>query len=115
MLLVSLLTPFEDVFERGKALEEITAPVYPAFIWHSLPRQSHVPCTYRYYSQRALLLTAFKQVTPWMINRNCIRYLSSNPGANRVRLLNQIAFGIEYLHNQEIIHGDLRAVRILLL
>ncbi|KDQ21210.1 hypothetical protein BOTBODRAFT_99970, partial [Botryobasidium botryosum FD-172 SS1] len=51
-------------------------------------------------------------VSPWMVNGNAFDYLKRVPKASRLRLLAQVASGLEYLHafRPTVVHGDLRSV-----
>ncbi|KNZ79735.1 MAP kinase kinase kinase mkh1 [Termitomyces sp. J132] len=55
-------------------------------------------------------------VSPWMDNGNLQQFLRRNFDANRVSLMVDIAEGLDYLHNIQptIVHGDLKAVNILI-
>ncbi|KDQ16034.1 hypothetical protein BOTBODRAFT_97408, partial [Botryobasidium botryosum FD-172 SS1] len=56
-------------------------------------------------------------ISPWMENGHVLDYVQTNPDADRVCLLAQVADGLEYLHNLEpepVIHGDLRGPNILI-
>ncbi|KAG8711851.1 hypothetical protein FRC08_015350 [Ceratobasidium sp. 394] len=49
-------------------------------------------------------------VSPWMANGNVMEYIGARPSVNRYCLCSQVANGLEYLHAQNIIHGDLKGV-----
>ena len=72
----------------------------------------------------------FRIISEWMPNGNVMEYTRSNPRANRLRLvssvvrflevlysdnrnpqLSEVAFGVTYLHELGIVHGDLKGVR----
>ncbi|KDQ16398.1 hypothetical protein BOTBODRAFT_90107, partial [Botryobasidium botryosum FD-172 SS1] len=56
-------------------------------------------------------------ISPWMENGHVLDYVQKNPDVDRVRLLAQVADGLEYLHNfkpESVIHGDLRGPNILI-
>lgn len=58
----------------------------------------------------------FCMVSPWMDNGSLITYLNTN-GSKSLdihRLLFEIAEGLQYLHEQRIVHGDLRGANLLL-
>lgn len=59
------------------------------------------------------LTTDMKLVYPWMENGNILAYLSKNPGADRIRLMLDVACGVAHLHAQApvIVHGALKPVR----
>ncbi|KAJ6589746.1 kinase-like domain-containing protein [Mycena capillaripes] len=56
-------------------------------------------------------------VSPWMKNGTVIKYLSGVRGAERQttvnRLIQEIAEGLAFLHDQHVVHGDLRGSNIL--
>ncbi|KAJ7134098.1 kinase-like domain-containing protein, partial [Mycena filopes] len=56
-------------------------------------------------------------VSPWMKNGTAIKYLSSIRPAERLhtvdRLIREIAQGLAFLHDQHVVHGDLRGSNIL--
>ncbi|KDQ17174.1 hypothetical protein BOTBODRAFT_105820 [Botryobasidium botryosum FD-172 SS1] len=56
---------------------------------------------------RALFL-----ISPWMENGDLGTYIKANPKADRLRLLTQIATGLEYLHTSDVVHGDLKAANV---
>lgn len=52
-------------------------------------------------------------VYDWEGNRNVLQYLESNPGSSRLRLLLEVAMGLQYLHLYDIAHGNLRGKTVL--
>ncbi|KZO99071.1 kinase-like protein [Calocera viscosa TUFC12733] len=57
----------------------------------------------------------FAMVSPWMHQGDVVKYLVTNPNANRPALLLDIAQGLSYLHSlpPPLVHGDLRARNVL--
>ncbi|KAF9644933.1 kinase-like protein [Thelephora ganbajun] len=53
-------------------------------------------------------------VTRWMPNGSMMRYVGGRPKVNRLELLIGITRGLNYLHNNGIIHGDLRSSNVLI-
>ncbi|TFK26396.1 ras GEF [Coprinopsis marcescibilis] len=53
-------------------------------------------------------------VSPWMEGGTAINYVQENPACNRLKLLSEIVIGLEYLHSQDIVHGDLRGANVLI-
>ncbi|KAJ6455838.1 ras guanine nucleotide exchange factor domain-containing protein [Mycena sanguinolenta] len=51
-------------------------------------------------------------VQPWMNNGTIMEFLQRNPQNDRFKILNEIASGLEYLHKEDIIHGDLRGANV---
>ncbi|KAJ7062347.1 kinase-like domain-containing protein, partial [Mycena amicta] len=56
--------------------------------------------------------TSLCMVSPWMQNGTVINYLKGFHGANR-RVIREIAQGLAFLHDQNVVHGDLRGSNIL--
>ncbi|KEP46139.1 tyrosine kinase catalytic domain protein [Rhizoctonia solani 123E] len=52
-------------------------------------------------------------VSEWMENGNLHRYLQKHPDADRYRLCLDVASGLEYMHSQSTVHGDLKAMNVL--
>ncbi|KAF9646793.1 kinase-like protein [Thelephora ganbajun] len=59
-------------------------------------------------------LFEFSMVSQWMPNGNMLKYTEQYPGANRLELLTGITRGLNYLHNNEVTHGDLKGQNILI-
>lgn len=45
-----------------------------------------------------------------MDNGTSTEYVEKYPTVNRLQLLYDVATGLEYLHSQRMVHGDLRGV-----
>ncbi|KAJ8515889.1 hypothetical protein ONZ45_g6752 [Pleurotus djamor] len=52
-------------------------------------------------------------VTRYCENGNALEYLRRNPDTSRIRMLHEVSLGMTYLHNQSIIHADLKGSNIL--
>ncbi|CAE6534502.1 unnamed protein product [Rhizoctonia solani] len=52
-------------------------------------------------------------VSEWMENGNLHEYIRRNPHVDRHRLCVQVASGLAYMHRHEMIHGDLKALNVL--
>ncbi|KDN33180.1 hypothetical protein RSAG8_13730, partial [Rhizoctonia solani AG-8 WAC10335] len=52
-------------------------------------------------------------VSEWMENGDLHKYLLKNPGADRYQLCIDVASGLEYMHGQGTVHGDLKALNVL--
>ncbi|EUC54428.1 tyrosine kinase domain protein, partial [Rhizoctonia solani AG-3 Rhs1AP] len=52
-------------------------------------------------------------VSKWMEGGNLQSYLENNPRIYRYPLCIQVAQGVEYLHDSNMIHGDLKAINVL--
>ncbi|KAJ7121957.1 hypothetical protein C8R43DRAFT_48929 [Mycena crocata] len=85
---------------------------HEALIWRQLSHPNLLPFFGVYYledTKRRLCL-----VSPWMENGDIARYLRSNPvDANRLALVLDVALGLEHLHSLKLVHGDLKAINVL--
>ncbi|KAK7683307.1 hypothetical protein QCA50_013569 [Cerrena zonata] len=52
-------------------------------------------------------------VSPWQENGNILNFVQSNPTADRIQLLTGASYGLTYLHEKGIVHGNLRCSNIL--
>ncbi|KAL5638093.1 hypothetical protein ACGC1H_002371 [Rhizoctonia solani] len=52
-------------------------------------------------------------VSPWMGNSNLNWYISQNPESDRYALCTQVADGVAHIHNNNIVHGDIKGPNIL--
>ncbi|KAF9440354.1 kinase-like protein, partial [Macrolepiota fuliginosa MF-IS2] len=53
-------------------------------------------------------------VSPWMKNGNLPGYLKIHPDAPRLPFVYDIVNGLRYLHQNQVIHGDLKGLNILI-
>ncbi|KAJ8079686.1 hypothetical protein PM082_016507 [Marasmius tenuissimus] len=53
-------------------------------------------------------------VSPWMFNGTASEFLKRRPKADVDRLLYEVAQGIEYLHSEGIVHGDIKGANIMI-
>ncbi|KAG8871491.1 GTP-binding protein Rho1 [Tulasnella sp. 331] len=79
-------------------------------VWKRL-RHNHV---LQFYGASLMASPPFL-VSRYMKNGNIIKYLAAiNPAANRVQLAHEIALGMLYIHEKNIVHGDLKGVNVLI-
>ncbi|KAG8743538.1 hypothetical protein FRC10_011778 [Ceratobasidium sp. 414] len=52
-------------------------------------------------------------ISPWMPNGTLQAYIYNHPDVNRWELCEQVAEGLAYIHGIGMIHGDLKAVNVL--
>ncbi|KAF8592865.1 kinase-like protein [Ceratobasidium sp. AG-I] len=52
-------------------------------------------------------------VSLWMENGNLHEFIRKNPGVNRFPLCVQVAAGASYLHGIQMVHGDIKALNVL--
>ncbi|KAF7369146.1 Protein kinase domain-containing protein [Mycena venus] len=96
---VKMMRIFQDSDDFGRE----------ALIWRQLCHPNILPFFGLYYFDNRLCL-----ISPWMENGNVMEFLTQNPhGAVRLSLILDVALGLQYLHQQNIVHGDLKAVNIL--
>ncbi|KAJ7269932.1 kinase-like domain-containing protein [Mycena rebaudengoi] len=100
------------MFYRDEAQRRIRTQICKeALIWQSLQHPSILPFigidqeTFPGYLCLA---------SPWMEQGTVLKYLESHGTANVDRLLFEIADGLQYLHSQKVVHGDLRGANILI-
>ncbi|KAJ7779202.1 hypothetical protein B0H16DRAFT_808645 [Mycena metata] len=80
-----------------------------ALIWRQLSHPNLLPFYGLYYLEDRLCL-----VSPWMEHGNIMDFLAKKPpNIHRVSLILDVALGLEYLHKKKVIHGDLKAINIL--
>jgi len=58
-------------------------------------------------------LFEFCMVSRWMENGNILSFVTKYPAVNRLELMIGITRGLGYLHNNEVVHGDLKSPNIL--
>ncbi|KAJ7732237.1 kinase-like domain-containing protein [Mycena maculata] len=80
-----------------------------ALIWRQLSHPNLLPFYGLYYVENRLCL-----VSPWMESGHILDFLKNAPSdTNRVSLILDIALGLEHLHKERILHGDLKGMNIL--
>ncbi|GJJ13662.1 hypothetical protein Clacol_007918 [Clathrus columnatus] len=52
-------------------------------------------------------------VSPWYENSSADVYLQKNPSINPMNLIWEIVLGVEYLHQHDIVHGDLKGANVM--
>ncbi|KAJ6571115.1 kinase-like domain-containing protein [Mycena capillaripes] len=78
-------------------------------IWRQLCHPNVLPFFGVYYWDSRLCL-----VSPWMANGNTMEYLGKAlPGTDRFPMILDVALGLTYLHENHVVHGDLKAINIL--
>ncbi|KAJ7586650.1 kinase-like domain-containing protein [Mycena floridula] len=107
---VSIKTPRMPQRDLKTLLKEFSREI---IIWSQLSHPNVLPLYGIYYldhretSQVCL-------VSPWMDHGNLLQFLkTASEQVNRSSLILDIACGLQYLHEQSIIHGDLKALNVL--
>ncbi|KAJ7788301.1 kinase-like domain-containing protein [Mycena olivaceomarginata] len=82
-----------------------------ALIWRQLCHPNVLPFFGLYYLEGRPCL-----VSPLMENGNVMKFLiNKNPSdTDRVSLILDVALGLQYLHDQNVVHGDLKGLNILI-
>ncbi|KAF8076963.1 kinase-like domain-containing protein, partial [Lyophyllum atratum] len=74
-----------------------------AILWGQLSHPNLLPIFGLYQYTTRLCL-----ISPWMENGDVISFLREHPQSNRLLLILDVASGIGYLHENHIVHGDLK-------
>ncbi|KZP30555.1 kinase-like protein, partial [Athelia psychrophila] len=53
-------------------------------------------------------------VMPYLAYGNARSYIQAHPQCNRIKILHGVSLGLVHLHSQEIVHGDLKALNVLI-
>ncbi|KAF7377569.1 Protein kinase domain-containing protein [Mycena sanguinolenta] len=103
---VKVMRVFEDS-DIEDALKEFGRE---ALIWRQLCHPNVLPFFGVYYLEGRPCL-----VSPWMEDGHIMKFLKTNEpdDAERLSLILDVAQGLEYLHEQKIVHGDLKGLNIL--
>ncbi|KAH0578523.1 hypothetical protein H2248_003673 [Termitomyces sp. 'cryptogamus'] len=91
--------------DMGKLMKVFTRE---AILWSQLRHPNLLPF-YGVYSHDGRV----SFVAPWMENGDIGEYLKRNQTSNRVVLVYDTAQGLEFLHKNGIIHGDLKGANVL--
>ncbi|KAG6905477.1 hypothetical protein DXG01_002488, partial [Tephrocybe rancida] len=102
------------VYQKSDLDDHKKKVIQETLIWRQLQHVNVLPflCLYRVNNnERRIGL-----VSPWMKNGNMKEFLHRSHDIDRTALVADIAEGLNYLHNlgPKIIHGDLKAVNILI-
>ncbi|KAJ7139296.1 hypothetical protein C8R44DRAFT_693749 [Mycena epipterygia] len=96
---------FQDV-DIKEALKEFGRE---AVLWRQLSHPNLLPFFGLYYLDTRLCL-----VSPWMEHGHLLQFLKNAPSTiDRVSLILDVARGLEYLHRNKVVHGDLKAMNVL--
>ncbi|KAK7026355.1 kinase domain-containing protein [Favolaschia claudopus] len=81
-----------------------------ALIWRQLCHPNLLPFFGLYFIEERLCL-----ISPWMDDGNIMEYLRANSvdQEHRISMIMDVALGLEYLHKQATVHGDLKGINIL--
>ncbi|KAJ7768193.1 kinase-like domain-containing protein, partial [Mycena metata] len=80
--------------------------VHESLIWRQLWHPNVVPFLGVCYIHNRLNL-----ISPWIENGNFREFLNKNPDTNRFSLILDVALGLQYLHEQNVIHGNSKGMQ----
>ncbi|OCH92026.1 kinase-like protein, partial [Obba rivulosa] len=98
---------------RVYKLEEITgsqADLKEAVVWRRLQHPNITPL---YGIDEATFPSQLALVSDWMPHGTVASFLNQNTEANRLRLALDIAQGLQYLHEMNVVHGDMKSANVL--
>ncbi|KAG6806834.1 hypothetical protein H0H92_009900 [Tricholoma furcatifolium] len=99
---------FADIFKDRR--EQVMKQIFKeAIIWSQLSHPN-ILAIYGIYRSRGRISI----VSPWMENGNIRTYLQNKPATLRLPLALDVASGLSYLHEDGIIHGDLKGLNVLI-
>ncbi|TFK67876.1 kinase-like protein [Pluteus cervinus] len=78
-------------------------------VWSGLSHKNILP----FYGVVTNLGSELHIVSPWQEYGNVLEYLRTNPAANRHKLIYGAALGLRYLHEQGVVHGNVKCANIL--
>ncbi|KAJ7839002.1 hypothetical protein B0H14DRAFT_3869860 [Mycena olivaceomarginata] len=85
---------------------------HEALIWRQLSHPNLLPFFGLYHLEETKSRLCL--VSPWMENGDITRYLKNNSvGVNRLTLVLDAGLGLEHLHSLKLVHGDLKAINVL--
>ncbi|KAG6834222.1 hypothetical protein H0H93_011071, partial [Arthromyces matolae] len=99
------------VFRGSEIQSAITNAAQEIILWGQLSHPNIVPFIGFFFHKD--LLGRIALVSQWMENDNVNEYLKRNPDAVRLFLALDIARGLEYLHDNDIVHGCMKGAEIL--
>ncbi|KAJ7139275.1 kinase-like domain-containing protein [Mycena epipterygia] len=80
-----------------------------AVLWRQLSHPNLLPFFGVYHLDTRLCL-----ISPWMEHGHLLNFIkSASLPIDRLSLILDVAMGLEYLHNKRIVHGDLKAMNVL--
>ncbi|KAF9257347.1 kinase-like protein [Marasmius fiardii PR-910] len=85
-----------------------------AIVWQQLKHPNLLPFLGMCYLDKAQ--TQLCLVSPWMERGNLVRFLENTPRADvdHYSLVYDVASGLSYLHDEDIVHGDLKGLNVLI-
>ncbi|KAF9454354.1 kinase-like protein, partial [Macrolepiota fuliginosa MF-IS2] len=100
-----------QVYQKHETEKIMKIYVREVILWGQLQHPNIIPFYGIYYFNKIQEQVCL--VSPWMENGNIVIYLKSNPDIPCNPLIYDIILGLEYLHSENVIHGDLKGLNIL--
>ncbi|KAG6913168.1 hypothetical protein DXG01_009088 [Tephrocybe rancida] len=102
---------FADVYKVDFRGEATCCKAYAkeAIVWAQLSHPNVLP-----FYGLAHSSTRLSFITRWATQGDLTQYLKENPGANGILLCKDTAAGAEYLHKNDVVHGDLKGCNVLI-
>ncbi|CAE6526463.1 unnamed protein product [Rhizoctonia solani] len=94
-----------DTSEKKKQLKRSAHELY---IWSKCRHSNILPLIGVAHYKDQLTM-----ISPWMAYGSLTAYLTQHPEADRYDMCGQIAEGVAYLHEQGIVHGDIKGANIM--
>ncbi|KAF5357130.1 hypothetical protein D9756_006790 [Leucocoprinus leucothites] len=99
------------LFQKSESKDLLKMYAKEAVLWGNAHHPNIVPFYGIFFRDKAQKQVCL--VSPWFLNGNLIEYLKSNPSKPRLLYIKDVSLGLEYLHNQGFVHGDLKGVNVL--
>ncbi|KAF5357113.1 hypothetical protein D9756_006791 [Leucocoprinus leucothites] len=99
------------LFQKSESEALLKMYAKEAILWGNAHHPNIVPfygIFFRDEAQKQVCL-----ISPWFSNGNLMEYLGNNPSKPRLPFIKDISLGLEYLHNQNCVHGDLKGLNVL--
>ncbi|KAJ7587898.1 kinase-like domain-containing protein [Mycena floridula] len=103
------------VFRDDDVQRFVKAFYTEAILWGQLSHPNVLPLYGIYYLNNKET-SQLCMVSPWMENGNIVRFLKDAPpgSVNHRSLMLDVALGMEYLHKESVVHGDMKGLNILI-
>ncbi|KAG8750145.1 hypothetical protein FRC11_010717, partial [Ceratobasidium sp. 423] len=98
---VKHITPYKNI-KNQRAARELSC-------WSSHEHENILPVI-----GFAVVKGDLAMISPWMNNGCVTNYVANNPGCDRLLLCTQLARAITYLHEHQVVHGDIKGPNVLM-